>query len=187
MEEIKEQIEKGKSFREFLEGHTDLLTIFAVFNGLVVFSGTIEEVHKVVRLVLFISFYAMSLLVWLEIIGDAIRIVKNRKVPLFRSLKFYCFILFAILIQAMLLIYFFYRLPGLLPISLVIIFHISISFSSIAFLEEVYRTFTKRHLYKYRIFIVLFFVVAFWYSYFFLTNPLLQLLRKFIPSEFWWS
>jgi len=55
------------SFRKFLESNTNLLTVFAIFNALIVFSISIKE-SEVVRDILTISFWIFSLLTFLELL-----------------------------------------------------------------------------------------------------------------------
>lgn len=66
------------SFRHFLEGNTNLLTIFAISNALIAFSISIKE-NEIVRDVLTISFWVLSFLVFFEILIETYKtLVENR-------------------------------------------------------------------------------------------------------------
>ncbi len=98
---------KTFSFKEFLDGNTNLLTVFAIFNALIVFSVGIKE-NKLVRDVLTVSFWAFSLLTFIELLGNTFRTYKQYRYEVSWSvrLKLSLFLIAVIYVQAALVAYF---------------------------------------------------------------------------------
>lgn len=98
---------KPFSFKEFLDGNTNLLTVFAIFNALIVFSVGIKE-NDLVRDVLTVSFWTFSLLTFLELLGNTFKTYKEYRFEVSWSvrLKLSLFLIAVIYAQLALVVYF---------------------------------------------------------------------------------
>lgn len=58
-------------FREFLDKSSGTLTVFAILNGLAVFSTTLKDQSEIISYSLSFSFWLMSIIVWFEFFSFA--------------------------------------------------------------------------------------------------------------------
>ncbi|MBX2897934.1 MAG: hypothetical protein KF763_21000 [Cyclobacteriaceae bacterium] len=95
------------SFKKFLEENTNLLTVFAIFNALIVFSVSIKE-NEIIQNTLTVCFWVFSLLTFLELFTVTINTYKENRfvVPWGVRLKLSFFLYAVVFTQLALIAYF---------------------------------------------------------------------------------
>jgi hypothetical protein len=117
---------KPFSFKEFLDGNTSLLTVFAIFNALIVFSVGIKE-NELVRDVLTVSFWTFSLLTFLELSANTFKTYKEYRYEVSWSvrLKLSLFLIAVVYTQLALVVYFAMLYPFV--VGLLVAFAVTVS------------------------------------------------------------
>lgn len=66
-----------KSFKEYLDSITNLLTVFGIFNALFIFSGTVED--DTAASFLLPTFFVLSMFIWYELIVYSLKYIDTSK------------------------------------------------------------------------------------------------------------
>jgi hypothetical protein len=66
-----------KSFKDYLDSITNLLTVFGIFNALFIFSTTVED--NTAATFLLPTFFLLSIFIWYELIIYTLKFVDNSK------------------------------------------------------------------------------------------------------------
>ena len=121
---------KKLTFRQFLNESTNLITIFGIFNALLIYSASINYKH--VTDFLIPSFLLLSLIVWFELILFAIESNNGSK-------KYELFYVLICAIELGLIIYFFIEFRELVSVFISIIILLSLTWIFIKFYSGVFK------------------------------------------------
>jgi hypothetical protein len=104
MEEVSQETKiKELTFKEFIDKTVNLLTVFAIFNGLTIYSASIGV--KSLSVYLSMMFLGLSILIWFELLSYTISFNQD-------NYKFHIFNLTTLLIEFALIGYFLYTYAG---------------------------------------------------------------------------